>query len=78
MTNPTPGPLPEASERGSPRLQMWDSKLGVSAKRPCFIREQENPHPRPPTPIKGEGEKSRVYNRFDVSLGRGMKANSFA
>ena len=45
---------------------------------PVLFASKKAPTPRPPTPIKGEGEKSRVYNRFDVSLGRGMKANSFA
>ena len=69
----------------SDRIWVADGKLfsvmgGHQTAPPalCFVREQENPHPRPPTPIKGKGEKSRVNARFDASVGRGVKADYFA
>ena len=51
---------------------------GIVARGSVLFASKKTPTPRPPTPIKREGEKSRVYIRFDVSLERSMKANSFA
>ena len=92
-SNPTPGPPPPRLRRGGvscENMGLFNGRVTASPLRcmvgngrlsesPLFYsRARKPPPPRPPTPIKGEGEKSRVYIRFDVSLGRGMKEKSFA